>query len=1433
MKARFFALAALVLGLASCQNDFDAANVGAGGEVDFQLSVAAPELATRAGLDGVTPDGQADLNSAYGAIDYFQGGTAGDNLRRDWSDVNLRYTLEVYDAVDLEAGETYEGATPVKDRQVIIVDEYQPVTFELRLVPKRDYHFVVFADFVPNDVTNTTQSTAIASQENLGISHKIGNTLADIKLYNHGLNDERTDAYFAAEDFTITDSKSNDIVLKRPYGKLRVIATDLHELNLNVNPAAVKVEYTATHLTNFNAVTGKATVDKNNTKRVFDSEYNEIYKEADKGGLQNHFYTTGYDALEGHKHTNANGAVRHTHMTLFTDYILADDLDQPQPVHFTMTVYEEYDNKAEDGRAIKSTTFNTDIPVQRNYLTTVIGNVLTTATEVEVRIDDNFAGEIVVDADIEDQLEEAAKKKNYVIDLDGDFIWETGAAHGSNPLIPEGAITETLTINGNGHKFIATGTGVGAIRLANGGKLILNDLTVVDQSEYHYENGETAWEFTYLEFAGKTEFNNCVIDNTIAIDGEEAVFNNCTFNDKVTWPSNAGQEYAAWVSNGKAYFNNCSFSGARGIKVHEAYGTEVEEVVVDNCQFNNLSNKPGMAIGTVNADTKIEIKNSVFNNCQPGDQGLYMYETKTVVTTFDFSQTNNTVNAVVASSEVLAKVMKADFHTLNISLNADVTVDVNANVADSYFGGNNTNVITINGAKVSTAAATGAGDNTYTLTFNHKNTDWNYIRFNNDDAKWVIKNVKITNSGANNGPWNRHDIRFFNDVVLENVTSDKAIALLANGDLTNVIISDVHPNNSEAYALWITAEGQTVNLKNCALLAHESKTTDRGIKIDNQYVNDGEAKVTLNIDGLKVKSQKKAAIMVKSTKGADINIKNIDITEVADDKANAVWVDEGTKAYAGLVTVTGASMVVEGQEAQIISTKESLKAALKAAGAAGAGNTTLILAKDAEIDMTGAEWEPIYVNGYNGADIVTVVGNGATLKGLTAPLFKGGFAGGSGIVIRDLTITESNIVSTSTQGSGAFIECADSMETITLENCHFTNSTISGSRTGGLIGWTSGYSNENDGPVKTYVTIKNCSVIDVDINATGSAAAINGHAGASDWTYTTIENCTVKNCNINSTDSGSWRTGVVVGTANVGEVTISNITESGNTLTQIGKTAPEGFKRNYFGRFVPVTTGKLTIDGYEYDAEGICKDANNNVIVASQATLQTALGKGYDKILLLAGNYELSGLNFAANNVTLKGADKANVVLNLENSIYLQGKSVTLENLTYNLNAGKGYTEQAFAFVHHATAFNLKNCNVNRLRLNVYEANIEDCTFTLDTSSGFDGYCIYYYGNNNSTVNVKNSTFATAGKGICIYSESAKAYNLNVDKCSFTSSDSATDKAAIQMHTELGISGNVKITETTATGFADINGGLWNELNNNTKVATDKFDIWVDGTQVH
>ena len=267
-----------------------------------------------------------------------------------------------------------------------------------------------------------------------------------------------------------------------------------------------------------------------------------------------------------------------------------------------------------------------------------------------------------------------------------------------------------------------------------------------------------------------------------------------------------------------------------------------------------------------------------------------------------------------------------------------------------------------------------------------------------------------------------------------------------------------------------------------------------------------------------------------------------------------------------------------------VETLEEFKEVLKNAGAAGAGDSYISLAGD--IDMTDVDWTPIAVDGYHGADIVTLDGNGATIKGLTSALFAGGFAGGSGIVIKNLTIEDSAIVADNTQGYGAFVCNADSMDKITLINCHLKNSTIitpndgaAESRIGGLVGWTAGYNVENDGPVDSYITIKNCSVTGCTIKGAGSIAAICGHAGANAATFTTIENCTATNNTLISTDDGGWRVGVVVGTANNGQCVIKNITESGNTLEQTGKTAPVGEKRNYYGRFVPSGTGTLTIDG--------------------------------------------------------------------------------------------------------------------------------------------------------------------------------------------------------------------------------------------------------------
>lgn len=240
-----------------------------------------------------------------------------------------------------------------------------------------------------------------------------------------------------------------------------------------------------------------------------------------------------------------------------------------------------------------------------------------------------------------------------VITLDADATWTTGAGHGTTPFIAEDAALKDLVIDGRGVATLtAVGQGVGAIRAANGGSITFKNLKVVDNSVSYAENN---WELGYLEFAGNLKFENCEFVNAIMACGEtannaselNAQFVNCTFN------SNAAQEYDVWVSGGSASFTGCKFLGYRGLKMHEAYGSDIDQVIVDGNDFGPLSKKPGIAIGDVNASTIVKIVNNTFVDCQAGDQGLFIYETDTDVSTFQFTCENNYVANNVNTSEAL------------------------------------------------------------------------------------------------------------------------------------------------------------------------------------------------------------------------------------------------------------------------------------------------------------------------------------------------------------------------------------------------------------------------------------------------------------------------------------------------------------------------------------------------------------------------------------------------------------------------------------------------------------------------------------------------------------------------------------------------------------------------------------------------------------
>lgn len=295
----------------------------------------------------------------------------------------------------------------------------------------------------------------------------------------------------------------------------------------------------------------------------------------------------------------------------------------------------------------------------------------------------------------------------------------------------------------------------------------------------------------------------------------------------------------------------------------------------------------------------------------------------------------------------------------------------------------------------------------------------------------------------------------------------------------------------------------------------------------------------------------------------------------------------------------------------------SLQDALNTA-AASSGNITVEILND--IDLTDVDWNPVTVSG-PGYPFVTVNGNNKTITNLNDMLFAGTWAGNSGLVINDLTIADSTIEhdvndESGNIGVGAFVGSPSASETVTLNNCHLVNSTVSGGHwTGGLIGWACGYSGK-DGPVFTTVTVKDCSVTGSTITGQGSVGGIVGHATADAWTEFIIENTTVSDNTITSTGDADNKAGVVMGTVGVaGQPTTANgithtggvsvdVTESGNTVTSNGTAITTVYGRQ--GN----DNGVLTITGGSYENAPIAEsDSSWAAPTEGYVIVQNAEGK--------------------------------------------------------------------------------------------------------------------------------------------------------------------------------------------------------------------------------
>jgi len=371
-----------------------------GTEIVTSITLSTPEVfgSSRAVPSGVyAPEGEATtpINiypgtsgmSSFGGVSFTKTRTEkdaqGNDVEITWvesiSNVDLNehpltYTVGVYVATTTGEGEAATTTYTLVDKQASVKHTDAKATFNFHLLKGRPYKIVAYADY------------AEAEKENL----------EDIPV-TFGLNDELKDAFFASQDFTA--SEQLNVVLRRPFGKLRLMASDFDTFTAGAKYKINKITVTyktprMLGSTKFNALDG--TFDNENQQEK------DVAMEAAPVA-----YALEYDA-DGKTDTaavftmylpvNFTDNSTSTHGTLpdnYKEYIEGGDIPDSWMFPFDVTVNYEEAAASGEKNLTHTRSFAFDIPIKRNWLTTVhAGEFWTDNSNITVSIDHRFQGEI-------------------------------------------------------------------------------------------------------------------------------------------------------------------------------------------------------------------------------------------------------------------------------------------------------------------------------------------------------------------------------------------------------------------------------------------------------------------------------------------------------------------------------------------------------------------------------------------------------------------------------------------------------------------------------------------------------------------------------------------------------------------------------------------------------------------------------------------------------------------------------------------------------------------------------------------------------------------------------------------------------------------------------------------------------------------------------
>ena len=378
-------------------------------------------------------------------------------------------------------------------------------------------------------------------------------------------NDEKRDAFFQTVEITVTDDATQSVELKRPFAQLNVGDTDADKAaaaasGIEVKTSSVTIKNAATTL---DVKTGKVSGEADVTYTLAEIPSEKLSVDMDGDGTKEDYnylsmcYVLPNDAVDGTQKTVAEASFTF-HPESGEDIVLKDGLQ--------------------------------NIPLQRNYRTNIVGNILATNATFNVKVDAAYYGDFITVTNSE-ELKTAVQTPNAVVNLQASDVAYT---------LPT-SIADNVTITGDGAN--TTVSAQSAVRYVN---------KTVKFENLTYENKNA--DYVGLQHATSLTYTNCTIKGRPTMYAKTCAFNSCTFDMSNTY------DYCIWTYGAEdCTFNSCTFNTCgKAVKVYTEDKTATHNITLNNCTFNASNIPSGKGKACVEIDGTLKTTgtfNVAINDC--------------------------------------------------------------------------------------------------------------------------------------------------------------------------------------------------------------------------------------------------------------------------------------------------------------------------------------------------------------------------------------------------------------------------------------------------------------------------------------------------------------------------------------------------------------------------------------------------------------------------------------------------------------------------------------------------------------------------------------------------------------------------------------------------------------------------------------------------